>query len=293
MSRILFALLVFTGLIAPSPAAQRNAVVATYAYTRYDRAAALQPLAQALSAATGQAVDVHVLDSPRALAAALREGSVDIAVTNTFVYLAARGDARVQPLAVFDVPAATLDGYRGVLLARQGLDLAQLRAARTPLRYAQVIPGSTSGGLVQDLFLAANGVDSRAQLTIAYAGTHDAALTQLQQGQADIAALAESPWRAAQAAGKAGDVVQLWRSPPIAPGPLVCRDGGRIDCTQARALLLRLHDTVPPAVAALVAAWSEAAGAQRLVPVNEANYDALTAGFADVAAGRAALEKLL
>lgn len=293
MSRILFVLLTFVSLSAPLAAAQRNAVVATYAYTRYDRAAALQPLAQALSAATGQAVDVRVLESPRALAAALREGSVDIAVTNTFVYLAARGDAHVRPLAVFDVPAATLDGYRGVLLARKGLDLAQLRATKTPLRYALAIPGSTSGGLVQDLFLAASGVDTRAQLTITYAGTHDAAFVQLQQGKVDLAALAESPWRAAQTAGKAGELVQLWRSPPIAPGPLVCRDGGRIDCAQARALLLQLHDTAPQAVAALVAAWSEAAGAQRLVPVNEANYDALTAGFTDAAAGREALEKLL
>lgn len=293
MSRILFVLLTLLSLSAPLSAQQQPAVVATYAYTRYDRAAALQPLAQALSAATGQAVAVRVLESPRALAAALREGSVDIAVTNTFVYLAARGDARVQPLVVFDVPVATLDGYRGVLLARPGLDLAQVRAAKTPLRYAQAIPGSTSGGLVQDLFLAASGIDTRAQLTISYAGTHDAALAQLQQGQADLAALAESPWRAARTAGKADTVVQLWRSPPIAPGPLVCRDGGRIDCLQARALLLKLHDTAPQAVAALVAAWSEAAGAQRLVPVDEANYDALTAGFADAAAGRAALEKLL
>lgn len=293
MNRILFVLLACMGLAAPLSAAQRNAVVATYAYTRYDRAAALQPLARVLSAATDQTVEVRVLESPRALAAALREGSVDIAVTNTFVYLASRGDARVQPLAVFDVPAVTLDGYRGVLLARKGLDLAQIRTAPTPLRYAQVIAGSTSGGLVQDLFLAASGVDTRTHLTLRFAGTHDAALVQLQQGQADLAALAESPWRSAQAAGQAGDAVQLWRSPPIPPGPLVCRDGGRIDCAQARALLLQLHRTAPAAVAALVAAWSEAAGAQRLVPVDEATYDALTAGFGDAGARRAALEKLL
>lgn len=291
--RIVFAWLAIVCLAAPLTAAERNAVVATYAYTRYDRAAALQPLAQALAQASGQTVDVRVLESPRALAAALREGSVDIAVTNTFVYLAARHGARVQALAVFDVPAATLDSYRGVLLARPGLELAQLRAAQTPLRYAQAIAGSTSGGLVQDLFLAASGIDTRTRLAIAYAGTHDAALAQLQQGQADLAALAETPWRSAQAAGKAGEVVQLWRSPPIPPGPVVCRAGGRIDCGQARSLLLQLHDTAPQAVAALVAAWSEAAGAVQLVPVDDAGYDALTAGFADAAAGRAALEKLL
>jgi ABC-type phosphate/phosphonate transport system substrate-binding protein len=278
----------------PLHAAERAAVIATYAYARYDRAAALQPLATVLGEALGQAVQVRVLESPRALAAALREGSVDLAVTNTFVYLAVRGDAHLQPLAVFDVPAATLDAYRGVLLARRDrVTLTTLRLIDRPLRYAQVIPGSTSGGLVQDLFLAASGVNGSTQLHARYSGTHEAALADLQQDRADVAALADAPWQAAQRASTAGDVVELWRSPPIPPGPMVCRDAGRIDCAQARALLLNLQHKAPDALAAVVAAWSEAAGATRLVPVREPAYDALTAGFADAAAGRAVLEKLL
>lgn len=277
----------------PLHAAGRAAVIATYAYTRYDRAAALQPLATVLGESLGQAVQVRVLESPRALAAALREGSVDLAVTNTFVYLAARGDARIRALAVFDVPAATLDAYRGVLLARAGVTLETVQRSDRALRYAQVIPGSTSGGLVQDLFLAAKDVNGASRLRIHHAGTHDATLAQLQQGQADIAALADAPWQAAQRGNTAGDVVQLWRSPPIPPGPVVCRDGGRIDCAQARALLLNLHEKSPDALAAVVAAWSEAAGATQLAPVHEAAYDALTADFADATAGRAALDQLL
>lgn len=292
VSRILFVLLAFVALSAPL-AAQRNAVVATYAYTKYDRAAALQPLADALTGALGEPVEVRVLDTPRALAAALRAGEVDVAVTNTFVHLATRSDPRVRALGVFDVPARTLDGYRGVLLARRDgiATLDGIRTAAQPVRYAQAIPGSTSGGMVQDLFLAANGIDVPAKTAIHYAGSHEAALTDLLHGGADIAALTDAAWQRARA--DAADVVELWRSPPIPPGPVVCRRDGRIDCARAQRFLLEIHTHAPPALAALVGGWSEAAGATRIVVPDDDAYDALTAGFASEDAARAVLERML
>lgn len=282
--------------IAPLRAGEPAAVLATYAYTRYDRAAALQPLAAHLQRRLGRAVEVRVLESPRALAAALRDGTVDAAVTNTFVYLGVRDLPSIRAAAVFDVPPATLDAYRGVLLARRdgpAATMAAVQAGAAQLRYAQVIPGSTSGGLVQDLFLASRGLAAARFAAIRQAGTHEAALAAVVDGSADLAALADAPWQVRQREGRAGDLVELWRSPPIPPGPLVCREGGRIDCARLTSLLATLHDDAPAALAALVAAWSEAAGASRLIPVEAAPYDALTAGFADAAAGRAALDELL
>ncbi|MCQ4164193.1 phosphate/phosphite/phosphonate ABC transporter substrate-binding protein [Tahibacter harae] len=295
MNRFLL-LLAALGLSATAPAqTPRTAVVATYAYAKYDRAAALQPLADRLAAELGQPVTVRLLESPRALAQALREGTVDVAVTNTFVYLAVRAQPRLQAAAVFEVPAATLDAYRGVLLARRdgkAADLAALKRNAGALRYAQVIPGSTSGGLVQDLFLAAQGLDRAGFGSVKYAGTHDAALASLADGSADLAALADAPWQALHKQGGGTDLVALWRSPPIPPGPVVCRDDGQLPCARVAALLQSL-EADSAALQGLVKAWSEAAGATRLVPVQAAPYDALTAGFADPAAGRAALEKLL
>lgn len=271
------------------------AVFATYAYTRYDRAAALAPLAAHLSATLGRPVAVRVLESPRALAAALRDGSVDAAVTNTFVYLAVRNDAAVSALAAFDVPAATLDGYRGVLLARRQAagSLADVRSAAAQLRYAQVIPGSTSGGLVQDLHFAANGIDTRTFAKTSYAGTHDGALAALLDGSADIAALADAPWQAERRKRAAGDIVELWRSPPIPPGPIVCRNGGRLDCARVGTVLAALHEQAPEALAAVVAAWSESAGAKRVVPVDQAPYRALLDSLGNAGIVNAALERAL
>lgn len=285
-------LLLVTATAAP---AEAPAVLATYAYTRYDRAAALAPLGEHLQKTLHQPVVVRVLESPRALAAALRDGSVDIAVTNTFVYLAVRDDDAIRALAAFDVPAATLDAYRGVLLARAGTvtDIAGLRTAAPHLRYAQVIPGSTSGGLVQDLHLAAHGIDSKTFASTRHAGTHDAALVALQDGTADIAALADAPWQAEETKGNAAGIVELWRSPPIPPGPIVCRAGGRMDCAKAAQALKALHERAPEALAALVAAWSEAKGAAQMGMVEKAPYDALLEGPADRAALKRVLEQAL
>lgn len=292
---LLFATLALSAAAPAQMARPRTAVVATYAYAKYDRAAALQPLADRLAAELGQPVTVRLLESPRALVQALREGSVDVAVTNTFVYLAVRAQPQLQAAAVFEVPAATLDAYRGVLLARRdgkAADLAALKRNAGALRYTQVIPGSTSGGLVQDLFLAAQGQETTGFGSVNLAGTHDAALASLADGRADLAALADAPWQTLRAQRGGAELVELWRSPPIPPGPVVCRDNGLLPCARVAALLLSLETGSAP-LQGLVGAWSEAAGATRLVPVQPAPYDALTAGFADPAAGRAALEKLL
>lgn len=292
---LLITALVLSTVAQAQAATPRAAVIATYAYAKYDRAAALQPLADRLAAELGQPVTVRLLESPRALAQALREGTVDVAVTNTFVYLAVRAQPQLQAVGVFDVPAATLDAYRGVLLARRdgkAADLAALKANAGALRYAQVIPGSTSGGLVQDLFLAAQGLDPAGFGAVKHAGTHDAALASLGDGSADLAALAETPWQQLRKQGGGTDLVELWRSPPIPPGPVVCREDGQLPCARVAALLQSLKAD-SAALQGLVNAWSEAAGAKRLVPVQAAPYEALTAGFADPAAGRVALDKLL
>ncbi|WP_257386165.1 phosphate/phosphite/phosphonate ABC transporter substrate-binding protein, partial [Tahibacter caeni] len=203
--RFLACMLLAAVALAPAQA-EPAAVLATYAYARYDRAAALQPLADHLQRRLGRAVEVRVLESPRALAAALREGTVDLAVTNTFVYLGVRDQSAIHATAVFEVPPATLDAYRGVLLARRdgpAASVEAMQAAAARLRYAQVIPGSTSGGLVQDLFLASRGLKPAQFAAVRQAGTHEAALAAVADGSADVAALADAPWQARRRDGRA------------------------------------------------------------------------------------------
>lgn len=273
------------------------AVLATYTYPKYDRAAALQPLADVLAARLNTQVEVRLFDSPRALVEAVRSGAADLAVTNTFAGLALLDADDAQPLAVFEVPRATAERYRGVLLARAGAgprDDAALARTAAQWRVAQAVRGSTSGGLLQDLHLAALG-RREDYAALHYAGTHEGALAALRSGEADVAALAETPWRDALARepALASQVRELWRSPPIPPGPLICRRGGRLACPAVRALLLDLHHDAPAALAALAGAWSEAAGATRLVEVDRARYLGLAPGFASAGERQAALRRLL
>ena len=273
------------------------AVLATYAYPKYDRASALQPLADHLAARTKVPVVVRLYDSPRMLVEAVRSGAADLAVTNTFAGLALLDAGEAQALAVFEIPSETAERYRGVLLAgiKAGpKDDAAL--ARSPARWrmAQVVPGSTSGGLVQDLHLAALGRSSD-YAALKYAGSHEGALAALRAGEVDVAALADTPWRDALARepSLAASVRELWRSAPIPPGPVVCRNGARLSCDAAREVLLGLHRDVPAVLAALAGAWSEAAGATRLVAVDRAQYLGLAQGFHSPEARSAALRRLL
>ncbi|WP_269716038.1 phosphate/phosphite/phosphonate ABC transporter substrate-binding protein [Caulobacter sp. NIBR2454] len=242
----------------------RALTLATYHYARYDRAAALAPMAEHLSHALRRPVTVQVLASPDALAAAIREGKVDVAVTNLSAYLSSAKAPAARPVAMFDVPPATLDAYRGVLLTRAGVDLKA-----SGLRYIRVIPGSTSGALVQAAWLKDRGLN----LTdVGFAGTHDGAMNRLLDGSADIAALAEEPWRRlkAEKPAEAAKLTQLWRSEPIPPGPVVCVQAAQNPCDLVAKALTSPQAAAP--AEALSKGWSETEGATRLIPVDPKVY---------------------
>ena len=117
--------------------------VATYAYPKYDRAAALKPMADQLGAAQGRETHVVLLETPDALAQAIAGGEVDVAMTNLAAYLAVQADPKVQAAAVLDVPPATAGRYRGVLVARRDSGVAamsDLPAKAAGLRFAAPIP---------------------------------------------------------------------------------------------------------------------------------------------------------
>ena len=272
----MIALLLAAQLAAAAPPPLK---VATYAYPKYDRAAALKPMADQLGAALGRETQVVLLETPDALAQALRAGEVDVAMTNLAAYLAARSDPKVQAVAVLDVPAATAGRYRGVLLARRQAGvaaMAELPAKAAGLRYAEVLPGSTSGALVQAAALRDVGVTPGGFKQITQAGTHEAALAALQAGTADLAALAEEPWRQLKAENpKAAEgLVELWRSDPLPPGPVVCVRAATTPCDQIGVELLGDGGA---AAADLAKGWSETEGAVRFKGYDDRPY----AGFRD------------
>lgn len=248
-------------------------VIATYAYPQRDRAAAIQPLADYLGLRARHPVQLRLFDSPTALVAALRRGDVDVAVPNLHGYLQAR--RTIEPLTTLpvpQVPALQADRYRAVLVARAGLEAAgELERQAKTLRLVLVGRDSASGGFVPVRELRRRGLEpAKAFGHLAYAGSHAAALDAVATGGADVAALAADVYDADRPAG----VVELWRSEPIPPGPLLCRPAADVPCQQFAAWLLEAHDESPAVMTALRAGWPEFGDANRFMAPDRQLLDA-------------------
>ncbi|MBD9479197.1 PhnD/SsuA/transferrin family substrate-binding protein [Pseudoxanthomonas sp. PXM02] len=228
-------------------------VVATYAYPERDRAAAIQPLADYLAKRGRHPVQA---------------GQVDVAVPNLHGYLQARRDVpQATTLPVPQVPAAQADRYRTVIVARDVASLAALKTQAGQLRLALVGRDSASGGFVPTQYLRSQGLDpEKAFASVAYAGSHAAALQAVVEGHADVAALAGDVY----AAARPDDVNVLWRSDPIPPGPLLCRATTEVPCQAIAAWLLEAHREDPSVMAALRAGWPEFGDATVFVPADVA-----------------------
>ena len=248
-------LAVFLSLLYVVPVHARQAsprpwVIATYAYPQRDRVAAIQPLADYLGLRARHPVQVRLFDSPTALVDALRRGEVDVAVPNLHGYLQARRASEpLTTLPVPQVPALQADRYRAVLVGRQELEApGELERQARTLRLVLVGRDSASGGFVPVRELRRRGLEpTTAFAHLAYAGSHAAALESVASGRADVAALAADVYDASRPTG----VVEVWRSQPIPPGPLLCRPAADVPCQQFTAWLLEAHDEAPAVMAAL------------------------------------------
>ena len=259
----LLVLMLLMGRRALAAAADTPAlVVATYAYPHRDRAAAIQPLADYLAVQLQRPVEVRVLPSPTALIEAMQQGQVDVAVPNLYGYLlATRAPCAVQPLPVPDVPADQAQRYRSVIVARQPMTLQQLAARAGQLRLGLVGRDSASGGFVPLRGLRQAGVDVDDFASVAYAGSHAAALHILGDRQVDVVALAADAFDGSARGG----LYEVWRSPVIPPGPLLCRRSSSTDCDAVAAALLDVDRHDAWVMAGLRAGWPEFGDAQRLV----------------------------
>lgn len=279
----------FSAIALLAAATRVPLTLATYAYPSYDRAAALSPLADALSTELNRPVALRLYPTPDALAAAVATNEIDFAVTNLAAYAQVGRLPGVRAVAILDVPAPTLDRYRGVLIAGGATGLSSLddvRGRARELRYSEVLPGSTSGALTQAEALAAGGHGPPRFESRRFAGTHDAALEDVLAGRADVAALAEEPWRrlVAERPEDAARLRQIWRSAPLPPGPVICVQRKEIDCSQVAAFILRGRGAASGAATALAAGWSETQGATSFKPVDLRSY----AGFLPPAAAEPA-----
>lgn len=269
-----------TLFLAGAAAAHEPLVLGSYAYPTLDRERALTPLALFIETTFDQPAEIKLYSDPDAIAAALSTGEVDVAVLNLGAWLRAVSVPDVQPLAVLALAPEVAESYRAVLLARPqtGVStLEQVASASSGLRLAAVLPGSTSGGLVQRAALTDAGGAALDWGSIVYAGSHEAALAMLVRGEADLAAIAEAPWRTWQLANPdpAQHPKQIWRSAPLPAGPVVCRQSARIACSTLAAAIVSDNALARSAAQSLATGWPELAGADRFFAYDAAPYAGL------------------
>lgn len=276
-SALLIALFMGTAASAGAPL-----VLGSYAYPAFDREQALAPLAALVGTKTGQPVEIRLYKDPEEIAAKLADGEVDVAVLNLGAWLRVASAPDVVPLAMLTPASEVQERYRAVLLARSLIALTSLQQIidhKPSLRLVAVLPGSTSGGLVQLAALADAGSQLSPWRSITYAGSHEAAIAALADGDADLAAVAEVPWlawRTAQAQPE-GALREIWRSPPLPSGPVVCRQSERVDCRALATALVSDDPAAGQAAQSLAQGWPELAGAERFSAYDAERYAGLIA----------------
>lgn len=259
LRRVVATSLLCAGLAGPA-AAGDALVVGTYAYPGRDRAAAVQPLADYLAAKSGREAVVRLWPSPSALVEALEAGDADVVVPNLHGYLQGRRHATTLPVP--DVPPTQAARYRSMIVARGVAQLEDLAGgAAATRRLVLVGKDSATGGFVPLARLREAGLAPGDFAEVRYAGSHEAALAALRSGDADVAALAVDVYEAAPVEGAA----ELWRSPPLPPGPLLCRESADVACAPIADWLLEAHAAHPDVMAALRAGWPEFGDAVRFV----------------------------
>ncbi|GAB3029105.1 PhnD/SsuA/transferrin family substrate-binding protein [Bowmanella dokdonensis] len=252
-------------------------MIATYAYAKVDRTAAIKPLADYLGTTLDRQTRLMLFDSPSDLINMIGQGKVDIAVPNLLGYLqAASLDLPVATAAVPDVSPDTGNGYRSVLIASPKVAGQQAWIRDThELRLALVWRDSTSGGLMPRRYLAELGFNNLASAfaRVIYSGSHDQALQAVLTGKTDLAGLASGVYDLALAADSSltTRVQELWRSPPIPVGPVLCRLATEV-CDRVSAALLS-KETLPPSVMeGLNRGWPEFGGTTQFKAVDAQTY---------------------
>jgi len=258
-------------------------IIATYTYSGIDREAAIKPLSQFLSSATGLKTSTKIYDSPSKLIEALVKGEVNIVVPNLSGYLLALSKGvKAEPILVPNAPFSKATQYRSILLANIDSPLhldSDIAAHAKNIKVALVWRDSTSGGvfpLAQFKKLGIQNPEKNFE-SLQYVGSHEKSLEAVLSSKVDLAGLALGIFD--KELKKRPSIEQklkiVWSSSPIPVGPILCLSNEKIQCNDIKNKLLKSHETNPEILRALNIGWPEFGGADRLVEPNLANYKEL------------------
>lgn len=275
--------------------------LATYTYSTNNRLQNLAPLGAFLERQLHRPVRTVSFPDPPSLANAVKSGTVDVAVMNTFGYLllASSREQKGIPVATFRIPAGKSSNYRTIVLVRNGLESmgkSWLRTKAKTLTVAFVSSGSTTGNLIPRLYFASQGIaDAESKFArVVYAGTHAEALKMVKSGVVDIAALASEVYEnsSSDSLQTSQKLTTLWTSPDIKLGPVVVRSS--LSVSERKAItkqLVGIERTAPEAFTALRDGWTEAKLADALIPTSDRYYDDVRRMFGNPATSAILIKK--
>lgn len=178
---------------------------------------------EVIEAETGKQVEFHQATSYAAAIEAQRAGKAQIAGYGPFSYVLAKdGGAKVELLAYSADNPDDPGGYRSVASVRKDSDISDLSDLKGKT-VCFVDPASTSGYLFPTAGLMDAGIDPDKEITPLFAGSHDASVLSLVDGQCDVAFSTESMAKEQLIdSGQipADSIKQIWTSELIPPSPL-------------------------------------------------------------------------
>jgi phosphonate transport system substrate-binding protein len=267
---------------ATSPAAHAanaadcpNDGVVRFGVEPFDTSAKLVPiydqLAKLISAKIGCEVKVYIATSYNAEIEAMRNGKLEFGEFGPLGYVLAHQVAKAQAVAAFANGDGKPDTYTAGIVTWPGSGITTLADVKGK-SFAFADPASTSGHLFPAYWLEKNGIDPDKGVKGYYAGSHAATFEALRNHKVLAGELNSEQIDSATLSGeyKAGDYVELWRSPAIPNDPIVVR--GDLPAgfkTRLTNILQNLDLSSLPADDRKIIGMSGA----RLVPQSDASFD--------------------
>lgn len=256
--------------------------LATYQYDTLTRLSNLQPLALYLEKKLGQPVEVRSYPDVPSFINAIQQNKVDLGFINTFGYLLLTNSTTAHPMravAAWVVPKEATDIYKSSFVVKKSSNIQwdQLKSGSSAIRLSLVAAGSTSGNLVPRLLLTSLNLDDpeKSFKSVTYAGTHKAAVEQVLQGKADLAAMGQDAFLSVIKSDTSleSELLEIRVSPEIPLGPALLNETlPRKTQDSIIAALLELHTNSPEAMEKIRQGWTEARKATHFEQITASHY---------------------
>ncbi len=182
-----------------------------------------QPLAEYLSRELGIEVEAVFKSSYRDVVAALSDGSMDICLTGAFVYILAKQEIDIKPVARRIINGSSM--YSSIIIVRKDSKIDFFENLRNK-RFAFTDKMSTTGYFLPVTMMRQRGIFEPEQYfsEVIFTGNHDSALLSVYMKSVEAGAVSIDYWRLGNSKIKKKLKI-LWQSAMVPLGPFVVRPG--------------------------------------------------------------------